>query len=342
MRVEPASDERNSSSDWPPVGQPRDTDRTLTVSALSRLHGSVDLQIGHCPKDLNMRKSFILGSMMAVTACNAAAFAEVIFNSIPDTLSANYTSQAYQAQQVSEFGDRISFGGSARQLSSATVTMSMWARYEEWNLGGVNYGTGAYAGAGYTQRFTFNIYNAGTGSTPGSLIGSVTQDKYIQYRPTTWNLPSGSPASGIAQNITFDLSGLVLAGGITLPESIVWGLAFNTETYGASPTGVTGPYNQLNVCYNQSSAWAPANGGVTVGSTDLLTKFMNAATNVHGQYGTYYSPTTVGKFSMAETGTTPSGKALGAPMVSFSAVPAPGALALLGVAGLVGGRRRRA
>ena len=281
-----------------------------------------------------MRKSFILGSMMAVTACNAAAFAEVIYNSIPaGTLAANYTSQAYQAQQTSEFGDRVGFGGSARQLTAASITMSMWARYEDWNTGGQYYGTGAYAGAGYTQSFTFNIYNAGTGSTPGSLIGSVTQDKYIQYRPTVW-----ASANGIAQNITFDLSGL----GITLPESIVWGLAFNTETYGASPTGVTGPYNQLNVCYNQSSAWAPANGGVTVGSTDLLTKFMNAATNVNGQYGTYYSPTTVGKFSMAETGTTPSGKALGAPMVSFSAVPAPGALALLGVAGLVGGRRRRA
>jgi MYXO-CTERM domain-containing protein len=293
----------------------------------------VDLQIGHCPKDLNMRNSFILGSIMAVTACNAAAFAEVIFNSIPGTLAANYTSQPYQAQQVSEFGDRISFGGSARQLSEASVTMSMWGRYEDWNVGGQYYGTGAYAGAGYTQSFTFNIYTAGTGSTPGSLIGSVTQNKYIQYKPTIY-----ASANGIAQTISFDLSGL----NITLPESIVWGLAFNTQTYGVSPTGVNGPYNELNVCYNQSSSYAPANGGVTVGSTDLLTKFINAANNVNGQYGSYYSLATVGTFSMAETGTTLSGKVLNAPMVSFSAVPAPGALALLGVAGLAGGRRRRA
>ena len=276
-----------------------------------------------------MRNSFILGSMMAVTACNAAAFAEVIYNSIPaGTLAANYTSQPYQAQQVSEFGDRISFGGSARQLSSASVTMSMWARYDDWNPGGQYYGTGAYAGAGYTQSFTFNIYNAGTGSTPGSLIGSVTQDKYIQYRPTVW-----ASANGIAQTISFDLSGL----GITLPESIVWGLAFNTQSYGYPATGAVGPYNMLNVCFNQSSAWAPADGGVTVGSTDLLTKFINSTNPA--QYG---SLGTVGTFSLAETGTTGSGKALNAPMVSFSAVPAPGALALLGVAGLVGGRRRRA
>jgi MYXO-CTERM domain-containing protein len=268
---------------------------------------------------------------MAFTAATSSA-AEVIYNSIPSTLAANYTSQPYQAQQVSEFGDRVSFGGSARQLSSASVTMSMWGRYEDWNVGGQYYGTGAYAGAGYTQSFTFNIYNAGTGSTPGSLIGSVTQDKYIQYRPTVW-----ASANGIAQNITFDLSGLA----ITLPESIVWGLAFNTQTYGASPTGANGPYNQLNVCYNQSSSYAPANGGVTVGSTDLLTKFINAANNLNGQYGSYYSPSTVGTFSMAETGTTLSGKALNAPMASFSAVPAPGAAALIGLAGLVATRRRR-
>jgi MYXO-CTERM domain-containing protein len=310
-----------------PVGQTCGT-TAPTVSALSRLHGSVDLQIGHGPKDLNMRNSFILGSIMAVTACNAAAFAEVIFNSIPSTLNPNYTSIGYQAQQVREFGDRVTFGGSARQLSAASVTMSMWGRYEDWNVGGQYYGTGAYAGDGYTQSFTFNIYAAGTGTAAGALLGSVTQSRYIQYRPTVW-----ASALGIAQTISFDLSGL----NITLPESIVWGLAFNTQSFGTSPTGVNGPYNELNVCFNQSSAWAPADGGVTIGSTDLLTKFINSTNPA--QYG---SLGTVGTFSLAETGTTTSGKALNAPMVSFSAVPAPGALALLGVAGLAGGRRRRA
>ena len=272
-------------------------------------------------------------SVMAFTAATSSA-AEVIYNSIPSTLAANYTSQPYQAQQVSEFGDRISFGGSARQLSSASVTMSMWGRYEDWNVGGQYYGTGAYAGAGYTQSFTFNIYDAGTGSTPGALLGTVTQDKYIQYRPTVW-----ASAYGIAQNITFDLSGLVLAGGITLPESIVWGLAFNTQTYGTSPTGANGPYNQLNVCYNQSSSYAPANGGVTVGTNDTSTKFINAANDINGQYG---GLGTVGTFSLGLTGTSSGGTPYGAPMASFSAVPAPGALALLGVAGLAGSRRRRA
>jgi MYXO-CTERM domain-containing protein len=275
-----------------------------------------------------MRNSFLLGSILTVAVGNAAASAEVIYNSIPSTLAPNYTSQPYQAQQVSEFGDRVTFAGSARQLTSATITMSMWGRYEDWNVGGQYYGTGAYAGTGYTQSFTLKIYESGTGNLPGAVIASVTQDKFIQYRPTVW-----ASANGIAQNITFDLSGL----GVTLPESIVWGLAFNTQNYGASPTGTNGPYNQLNVCYNQSSSWAPADGGVTVGSTDLSTKFINS--NLSSQYG---GLGTVGTFSLAATGTTLSGKALNAPMASFTAVPAPGALALLGVAGLAGGRRRRA
>ena len=275
-----------------------------------------------------MRNSFLLGSILTVAVGNAAASAEVIYNSIPSTLAPNYTSQPYQAQQVSEFGDRVTCAGSARQLSSATITMSMWGRYEDWNVGGQYYGTGAYAGTGYTQSFTLKIYESGTGNLPGAVIASVTQDKFIQYRPTDW-----ASANGIAQNITFDLSGL----GVTLPESIVWGLAFNTQNYGASPTGTNGPYNQLNVCYNQSSSWAPADGGVTVGSTDLSTKFINS--NLSSQYG---GLGTVGTFSLAATGTTLSGKALNAPMASFTAVPAPGALALLGVAGLAGGRRRRA
>ena len=276
-----------------------------------------------------MRNSFVLGSMLAVAVANAAASAEVIYNSIPSSLNPNYTSQPFQAQQISEFGDRVTFGGSARQLSSASITMSCWARYQDYNPGGQHYGTGAFAGNGFTHSFTLNIYEAGNGILPGAVIASVTQDKFIQYRPTVW-----ASANGIAQNITFDLSGL----GITLPDSIVWGLAFNTQTYGANPVGTSGPYNLLNVCYNQSSAWTPPNGGVTVGSTDTSTLFRNSASPSF-----YNDPFGgAGTFRMDATGTSSNGTPLGAPMASFSAVPAPSALALLGVAGLVGARRRRA
>jgi hypothetical protein len=34
--------------------------------------------------------------------------------------------------------------------------------------------------------------------------------------------------------------------GTTVPNSLIYGLAFNTETWGANPIGTSGPYNSLN------------------------------------------------------------------------------------------------
>jgi MYXO-CTERM domain-containing protein len=273
---------------------------------------------GFAQRTYNMRNSFILGSMLTAAIGNAAASAEVIYNSIPSTLAASYPSQPFQAQQTVEFGDRVALGGSARQLTSATMTMVNWARYEDYNVGGVYYDAGQYAGNGFTHSFTLNFYESGTGYTHGATIASVTANKFIEYRPTGWS------ANGFAQNITFDLTGL----GITLPESIVWGLAFSTQSYGPNATGVNGPYNSLNMGCNTA-----ADGGVTVGATDLDTVFWNTSTAAwYTDGGTNGS----GIFRM-DTGWTGYN-----PMASFSAVPAPGALALLGIAGFAGSRRRRA
>ena len=45
---------------------------------------------GSAQRTCSMRNYFVLGSMLTVAVGNAAASAEVIFNSIPDTLAANY------------------------------------------------------------------------------------------------------------------------------------------------------------------------------------------------------------------------------------------------------------
>ena len=47
----------------------------------------------------------------------------------------------------------------------------------------------------------------------------------------------------MAFDITFDFTGL----GITLPDQIIYGIAYNTQSAGQSPIGVDGPYNDLNV-----------------------------------------------------------------------------------------------
>lgn len=251
----------------------------------------------------------VAGSAMAATT--------TIYNSISgeggvNVLDGSYLSLGFQATQTAEFGDRVTFGGTARTLQTATFTMVNWARYEDYNAGGQYYGSGQWAGNGFNHSFTLNLYEAGSGSSKGNLITTITETKFITYRPTGWSF------NGYAQNISFDLSAL----NITVPNSVVWGLAYNTQTYGSNPLGVSGPYNSLNMGLNDYAA-----GGVSVGSTDLDKVFWKT---------TYPGYTPSGQFAefAGWTGLNP--------MASFTAVPAPGAAALVGLAGVLAARRRKA
>ncbi len=244
----------------------------------------------------------------AIALVGAAAFGQsTIYSNIPATLAGNYPSQPFQAQQTFEFGDRINFGGSDRYLQSATVTMSSWARSED-------YGNQAT----FTHPLTLSIYAAGSGNLPGALLGSVTQTMTIQFRPTGWGF------NGIATNVTFDLSGLAL----TAPNSIVWGISYNTQTYGANPMGVDGPWNSLNVAVNTA-----AGGGITAGSNDDLDDVMwNTVT------AGWYTDGGAGGVGIFRQDT---GWAGYTPMIEFNAVPTPAAASLLGIGGLLASRRRR-
>ncbi len=52
---------------------------------------------------------------------------------------------------------------------------------------------------------------------------------------------TGTCFNGYAFNATFDF------GGLVVPEEVVYGVAFNTQTWGYEPIGVDGPYTSLNV-----------------------------------------------------------------------------------------------
>ncbi len=263
-----------------------------------------------------MRSNLLVGissAVAAVAVAGSAMASTTIYSNIPSTLDGSYPSIGFQATTTSELGSRINFAGTDRQLTDFTVTMVNWARYEDYNTGGQHYSTGQWAGNGFNQNLTLNIYAAGSGNTPGALLHTVTQSHFIAYRPTGWSF------NGFAQNISFDLSAL----NITAPDSIVWGLAYNTQTRGYSPTGVAGPYNSLNVGVGPTTT--------TVGSQVDSSFFV---------YSPYYNPTAPNggnSFSLMTEGWAQNSYQ---PMASFSAVPAPGAIALLGAAGLMGRRRR--
>ncbi|MBL9141082.1 MAG: hypothetical protein JNK53_04385 [Phycisphaerae bacterium] len=271
-----------------------------------------------------MKFNTVLTLAFASLSTVTAVHAETIYNCIPGTLAGSYPSLAYQATQSAQIGDRVTFGGTNRQLSTATFTMVTWASLSGTSNGGPNQpGFANFAGntsdnSGYMHSFTLNIFEAGTGYQHGALLGSLTVDQFIPYRPEGWSF------NGYAFNMTFDLTSL----GINAPDSIVYGLATNTQSWGANPTGDgNAPYNALNFGLNTA-----AGGGVTAGSTDLDSFFWQTATA--GWY-TDGGANGVNTFRLDDNWTGYN------PMARFEAVPAPGALALLGLAGLTRSRRRR-
>ncbi len=195
----------------------------------------------------------------------AAPTPNVVYNAIPSPLPPNVASVGFQANQTAEFGDYIHLAGTDRALRSVTVTMSDWALYsdyasnERYSANQVN----------WTYPITLNVYSnhlSDANGTPDTLLATKTQTVTIPWRPaadptcstpTAWRASDGNCYNGFAFNITFDLGSL----NVTLPNDVIIGVAYNTETWGAAPVGVSGPYDSLNV-------GAPNGQTASVGSDD--------------------------------------------------------------------------
>jgi len=183
------------------------------------------------------------GNIKYTVKCNETN-QTAIFDNHPFTLPGNLASVAFQATSTSEWGTEVTFAGSARKLTTATVTMSSQA---------CQTGSGATCvttpGATFNVPITFNVYNVGSGSAVGSQIATRTQTFAIPYRPSSGSCSSDNTAwsaecnHGLAANITFDFSSL----SPTLPNTVIFGIAYNTYTHGYSPVGSGGPVDSLNV-----------------------------------------------------------------------------------------------
>ena len=226
-----------------------------------------------------------LGSVMgAAVLLPILAFAapSTVYDAIPATLPPNVASLGFQATQTSEFGDYVHLGGTDRNLTTVTVTMSDWALYSDYSSD-IRYSGNS---ATWTHPITLNIYNVVPGSpnTVGSLLGTVTQTITIPWRPvadstcsggTAWRSPSDSLCyNGLAFNATFDLSSL----DVTLPSDVIVSVAYNTQSYGSDPIGVAGPYNSLNV-------GVPTGQTASVGTDDSADRvFWNSTTGTAGVF----------------------------------------------------------
>lgn len=262
---------------------------------------------------------------VAAMVLGQAASAAVIFSNLPTTLPPNLPSLGYQATGTTEFGNHILFAPGARQLNTAKVVMSNWALESEYGMGG----------AGYHHDLTLNIYNYGSETGTGSLITTKTLNAFIPWRPaadptcpngTAWRAGDGNCYNGYAFEVVFDFTGMA----VNLPNDVVFGLSFNTQTYGNQPIGAAGPYNSLN--------FALVDAAPTVGTdVDPDSVFWNTA---HQSFLTPGGPGVAGVFG-GDTNWTGFVPAIS---IDASTVPEPGALALVALAlagaGLASRRKR--
>jgi hypothetical protein len=204
----------------------------------------------------------------------------VVYDSLPDvSQTTNYPSQPFQAQATAEFGDYVHLDGTARTLNTVTVTMSNWAL--EATPANVAFceTAGACDSSGFNWPITVNIYaNTLTNGIPANLLGTKTVTVHIPWRPAGTVCPGDASGyldsnnvcvHGLAFNASFDLSDL----NLTLPNDVIVGFAYNTQTYGANPTNIDGPYNSLNIAIPNGQA-------VAVGADDSAdTVFWNSTYN---------------------------------------------------------------
>lgn len=204
-----------------------------------------------------------LTGLTLMAASPAAAAPAVVYDSIPETQPASYPSLGYQAQSTWEFGDHVRLGAGNRALSEITIGMNSWAcESGTWNVACAT----TTPGSGYVHPVTLTVYDvAFSGGTPvpGAVIASVTNDVSVPFRPspspdecggptttTWWDAERASCQNGYAFDVTFDLS----SEGAIAGNDVIVTVAYSTQSYGAAPLGVDGPYNALNVSLNSISA----------------------------------------------------------------------------------------
>lgn len=188
-------------------------------------------------------------------AANALATAPA-YDAVPATLPPNMASLGYQATQTYEFGDHVRLAGTHRLLSAATITMSNWALASTpANIAFCAANPSRCSTSGFTWPITITFYSShlGANGSPDTVLATKTQEVNVPWRPeadstcstpTAWRSPSDSQCyNGYAFNTVFDLSSL----NVTLPDDVIVGVSYNTQSYGTAPTGVDGPYNSLNV-----------------------------------------------------------------------------------------------
>jgi hypothetical protein len=195
-------------------------------------------------------------------------------------------SLGFEATSTSELGQQIAFApGTSRTLGNVVVDMEDWACQTGGDSTCVT-----TPGSTFAQPITLNIYNVGPSNAVGSLIESVTQTFDIPFRPSSGTCTTDPTAylgadgvchHGILAPVTF-----TFPTQVALPDSLVYGVAFNPTDHGYDPTGVAGPYDSLNVALNNLGA-GPSVGSDPAGSDSIYWNTSYAGFTCNGSSGSF-------------------------------------------------------
>lgn len=195
-------------------------------------------------------RQFLVIALFALFAPMASAQGTAVYDSIPSPQPPNVPSLGFQATSSSEFGDEVILeANTPRSAGYATVLMSSWSLNSDYPT---------MPSAGYMHPIVLNIYTDAISARAHTPAATVTQNFLIPWRPvadptcsggTAWKAGNGNCYNGYAFTITFDLRSL----NYSLPNQFVYGIAYNTNTWGYAPIGVGGPYESLNVGLNSAS-----------------------------------------------------------------------------------------
>ena len=191
----------------------------------------------------------------------------VAYNAIPfGAADCPGPSLGFEATQTAEFGDEVELEpGTGRELVSLKVLFSSWGcQSGHWNTSDCS----TSPGATFTHPVTANIYavdDCGGTTCAGALLATVTTTQTVPYRPSAdplqctgsdagkwFNPVAGGCRNQISTVLTFDLT----SQNVTLPDQVIWTVAFNTTHYGAAPIGEAAacfsasggcPYDSFNV-----------------------------------------------------------------------------------------------
>ena len=196
------------------------------------------------------------------TRFDVGGAAGVIFSSVEaNGPPSNMPSYGVEAYAFNELGSKLTFAENApRDLTNVGVTLSSWACVTgAWYLGNCV----TPARSTFDLPMTLTIYEVGTGgASVGDVLATSSETFSIPYRPSASSQCTGADAgkwyspglktcfNGLAKDVTFNFGGQ----RVTLPDQVVFGISYNTAHFGYDPTGVSGPYDSLNIAVNDASS----------------------------------------------------------------------------------------